>query len=121
MVASNLVYRGQKPVFWSPSSATALAEAELEYEDNHVSPSVYVGFSLASLPQALSGEWSIKAGEIKAVIWTTTPWTLPGNRAIAFNPDATYVLARPSSSSPSAASLPALVRVPLRRGGALTH
>ncbi len=78
------LYRGVKPVMWSVVEKTALAEAEVEYHD-HVSPSIYVAFPVASSKNAhLLGAY--------AVIWTTTPWTLPGNRAIAYDPKSTYVL-----------------------------
>jgi isoleucyl-tRNA synthetase len=81
------VYRGRKPVYWCIHDMTALAEAEVEYED-HTSPSVWVKFAL------VNGERSALA-ELKdasAVIWTTTPWTLPHNRAVAFHPDYEYVV-----------------------------
>jgi isoleucyl-tRNA synthetase len=86
-VGKGLVYKGQKPVHWCFSCKTALAEAEVEYED-HTSPSVYVAFpvesDLSDLDRALAGDrWSV-------VIWTTTPWTLPANLAIAFHPDYQY-------------------------------
>src|SRR3990172_1209548 len=91
------LYRGKKPVYWCYSCQTALAEAEVEYEDKS-SPSIYVKFPLvetqnfASLP--LFGK------KVFVLIWTTTPWTLPANLALAFHPDFTYVAAeilRPSS------------------------
>jgi isoleucyl-tRNA synthetase len=81
-------YKGMKSVQWCIHCETALAEAEVEYED-HTSPTVYVAFKLApgqdaSLPKGLSPDAS-------AVIWTTTPWTLPANLAIAFHPAFSYV------------------------------
>jgi isoleucyl-tRNA synthetase len=90
-VDKDLVYKGLKPVHWCFSCKTALAEAEVEYED-HVSPSIYVAFPLESdlsdLDPKLTGkDWS-------AVIWTTTPWTLPANLAIAFHPDYQYSAVR---------------------------
>jgi isoleucyl-tRNA synthetase len=83
------VYRGRKPVYWCLHDSTALAEAEVEYED-HVSPSVWVTFKVAGDgPQSLS----TKLGPgTSAVIWTTTPWTLPSNRALAFHPDFEYAV-----------------------------
>ncbi len=80
-------YRGRKPVYWCIYDTTALAEAEVEYED-HTSPSVWVKFGVAS------GAESELAGmiDVSAVIWTTTPWTLPHNRALAFHPDFEYVV-----------------------------
>ncbi|KAH8380256.1 hypothetical protein KR009_009724 [Drosophila setifemur] len=83
-----LVYRDLKPVYWSPSSRTALAEAELEYDPNHISPSVYVRFSLN--PNGL--EIDAKNKRIYALVWTTTPWTLPSNQAICYNSSLEYVL-----------------------------
>jgi isoleucyl-tRNA synthetase len=82
------LYRGKKPVHWCSSCVTALAEAEVEYAD-HTSPSVFVKFALnddvsAAIP-ALAGK------EASVVIWTTTPWTLPANLAIAMHPEFTYV------------------------------
>ncbi len=83
------VYRGRKPVYWCLHDSTALAEAEVEYED-HVSPSVWVTFKVASDgPQSLAAK--LGAGT-RAVIWTTTPWTLPSNRALAFHPDFEYAV-----------------------------
>jgi len=81
---NGLLYKGLKPVMWSVVEKTALAEAEVEYKD-HTSESIYVKFDVVtpSIP-ALEG-----AG---VVIWTTTPWTLPGNRGIAFGPDFDYAL-----------------------------
>lgn len=78
------LYRGVKPVMWSVVEKTALAEAEVEYHD-HTSPSIYVAFPVVSSndPDLINSY---------AVIWTTTPWTLPGNRGVAYNPDITYVL-----------------------------
>jgi len=82
-----LVYRGLKPVYWCIYDRTALAEAEVEYED-HTSPSIWVKFPVAA------DEKSAKLGkDVSALIWTTTPWTLPANRALAFHPDFEYVLA----------------------------
>ena len=90
-VGKGMVYKGFKPVHWCASCKTALAEAEVEYED-HVSPSIYVAFpmesDLSDLNPALGGkDWSV-------VIWTTTPWTLPANLAIAFHPDYEYSAVR---------------------------
>ena len=85
MVGHGLVYRAHKPVFWSPSVGTALAEAELEYKDDHISTSAYVKFRLHQ---------SDTRDPMHIVIWTTTPWTLPANQAIAFNRSMQYCLAR---------------------------
>ncbi len=83
------VYKGLKPVQWCIHCQTALAEAEVEYED-HASPSVYVAFPFEADEQAKWPE-ALKGFDASAVIWTTTPWTLPANLAIAFHPDFTYV------------------------------
>jgi len=83
-----LIYRHKKPVYWCLTDQTALAEAEVEYED-HTSPSVYVAFDaaddLGKLSPALSGK------KVAFAIWTTTPWTLPANLAIAVHPAQEYV------------------------------
>ena len=78
IVEKGFVYRGKKPVYWSIPCRTALAEAEVEYKE-HVSQSVYVKFQL------------LGREETSIVIWTTTPWTLPANLAVAFNKDFQYV------------------------------
>jgi isoleucyl-tRNA synthetase len=83
------VYRGLKPVYWCIYDRTALAEAEVEYED-HTSPSIWVKFPILRFGKLEQIE---RAGEASALIWTTTPWTLPANRALAFHPDFEYVLA----------------------------
>ncbi len=77
------LYRGSKPVMWSVPEQTALAEAEVEYRD-HTSDTVWVKFPIARTPLHLIMGWNI-------VIWTTTPWTLPGNRAIAYGENLNYV------------------------------
>jgi isoleucyl-tRNA synthetase len=82
------VYKGKKPVHWCPTCKTALAEAEVKYED-HRSPSIYVKFKMISDPEALSPV--LKGKPVSVLIWTTTPWTLPANLAIALHPDFTYV------------------------------
>lgn len=83
-VEQGLVYRSKKPVYWSIPCATALAEAEIEYQE-HVSPSVYVKFPV---PNAENYGFSFP---LSIVIWTTTPWTLPSNMAIAVHPKLKYV------------------------------
>jgi isoleucyl-tRNA synthetase len=92
MVLKGYIYRGLKPVHWSPSSQTALAEAELEYPEGHTSPSLYAAFEVTSLPKALLDPLDPFLGELGIAIWTTTPWTLPGNLAIAVNPDLIYAV-----------------------------
>jgi isoleucyl-tRNA synthetase len=81
-VEEGLVYQAQKPVFWSTGAQTALAEAEVEYQERD-DTAVYVKFPIAS------GDWKDKAS---VAIWTTTPWTLPANLAIAVDPDEIYVV-----------------------------
>ncbi|MGB2641987.1 MAG: isoleucine--tRNA ligase [Candidatus Acidiferrum sp.] len=86
-----LVYRGRKPVYWCIHDSTALAEAEVEYHD-HTSPSVWVAFKLLGRTSG-DGKSQLDLGtDVRAVIWTTTPWTLPHNRALAFHPDFEYVV-----------------------------
>ena len=82
------VYRGLKPVYWCINDRTALAEAEVEYE-NHTSPSVYVRYKLTSDPANVSP--ALSGREVYTIIWTTTPWTLPASLAVAFHPDFEYV------------------------------
>jgi isoleucyl-tRNA synthetase len=80
---SGQLVRGAKPVMWSPVEQTALAEAEIEYEDRKAT-TIWVKFPVVSGAPALSGA--------SVVIWTTTPWTIPANRAVSFNPDIAYGL-----------------------------
>ena len=82
-LATGQVYRGSAPVMWSPVERTALADAEIEYHD-HVSPTVWVKFPVIRGPEALQGT--------SVVIWTTTPWTIPANRAIAYSPKIAYAV-----------------------------
>jgi isoleucyl-tRNA synthetase len=113
-VASGLLYRGSKPVMWSVVEKTALAEAEVEYED-HVSDTVYVAFPIdlagrvdrtelprADRPGRVTGRdrhtVDEEAQKASIVIWTTTPWTIPGNRAISFSRRIEYGLYRVKSS-----------------------
>ncbi|OMP86857.1 Isoleucine--tRNA ligase [Diplodia seriata] len=88
MVEKGLIYRQFKPVYWSPSSGTALAEAELEYDDNHHSTTAYVSFPITKLPPSLAAR--VDVAKLGALIWTTTPWTLPANRAIAVHSNLEY-------------------------------
>jgi isoleucyl-tRNA synthetase len=82
--------RSKKPIYWCISCKTALAEAEVEYEE-HTSPSIFVKFPMISDLSPLHS--SLKGKEIALIIWTTTPWTIPANLAIALNPDLEYVAA----------------------------
>jgi isoleucyl-tRNA synthetase len=95
------VYKGKKPVHWCPTCKTALAEAEVKYED-HRSPSIYVKFKMVSAASQLEGKGKgegdigdffsgLKGKPVSVIIWTTTPWTIPANLAIALHPDFTYV------------------------------
>ncbi|MBM3812423.1 MAG: isoleucine--tRNA ligase [Acidimicrobiia bacterium] len=81
------VYKGLKPVHWCMQCRTALAEAEVEYE-NHSSPSIWVRFPLTSEPEAIDP--LLKGKKVYGVIWTTTPWTIPANMAIAYHPQFEY-------------------------------
>ena len=81
MVKRGLIYKGLKPVYWSPSSESALAEAEIEYQDKQ-STSVYVAFPAISKKPLLK--------DASYIIWTTTPWTLPANLAISVHPRFNY-------------------------------
>jgi isoleucyl-tRNA synthetase len=97
MVLAGHIYRGLKPVHWSPSSRTALAEAELEYPDGHTSPSVFVAFPVVELPQALTAQLRAAGLEpdranLAVAIWTTTPWTLPANLAVSVNERLDYAI-----------------------------
>jgi isoleucyl-tRNA synthetase len=92
MVERGLVYKGKKPVHWCLRDRTALAEAEVEYED-HKSPSIYVEFPLSSGDAGELGRRvpALAGRDVSVLIWTTTPWTIPSNLAIAFHPDFDYV------------------------------
>ncbi|KAF9324407.1 hypothetical protein BGZ91_002964, partial [Linnemannia elongata] len=98
MMNKGLIYRANKPVYWSPSSKTALAESELEYKDDHRSRSAWVAFFVdqpsdklvSLLPPGVS---------LQAVVWTTTPWTLPANRCVAVHPKMNYTLFKSSTAT----------------------
>jgi isoleucyl-tRNA synthetase len=83
MAEKGYIYKGLKPIYWSPSSESSLAEAEIEYKDVK-SPSIYVAFPVADGKDLLDSDTSF-------VIWTTTPWTLPANLGISVNPTFAYV------------------------------
>ncbi|HKQ78402.1 MAG TPA: isoleucine--tRNA ligase [Blastocatellia bacterium] len=85
-VEEGSIYKGLRPVHWCISDQTALAEAEVEYKD-HTSPSVYVKFPF---PEAAKADPALEGRSVSIVIWTTTPWTLPANLGIAFNPAFEY-------------------------------
>ena len=90
-VEQGVVYKGKKPVHWCLHCRTALAEAEVEYED-HTSPSIYVEFPLRaeSIPELARRAPALAERPVSALIWTTTPWTIPSNLAVAFHPDLDY-------------------------------
>ncbi len=94
VVRTGLVYRGSKPVMWSPVERTSLAEAEVEYAEK-TSPTIWVKFPVVKVvpPDAVTihDEYLVES-DVCIVIWTTTPWTIPGNRAISFSPSITYGL-----------------------------
>ncbi|KAG8443776.1 hypothetical protein GDO86_009091 [Hymenochirus boettgeri] len=87
------IYQDYKPVFWSPSTRTALAEAELEYQQQHTSRSIFAKFPVHKPPPKLS---SIIDGSspVSALVWTTQPWTIPANQAICYMPETEYVLVK---------------------------
>ncbi|XP_066527411.1 isoleucine--tRNA ligase, mitochondrial isoform X2 [Hoplias malabaricus] len=89
MHSKGLIYQDYKPVYWSPSTRTALAEAELEYIPEHVSKSVYATFPLTTLPSKLAPSLG-SLGKVSVLVWTTQPWTIPANEAICFMPKAQY-------------------------------
>ncbi|MFC7784443.1 isoleucine--tRNA ligase [Rossellomorea sp. GCM10028870] len=91
MAKKGYIYKGKKPVYWSPSSESALAEAEIEYQDKR-SPSIYVGFAVTE------GKGVLEEGT-QLVIWTTTPWTIPANLGIAVHEDLSYVVVNVKESS----------------------
>ncbi|KAH7156346.1 tRNA synthetases class I-domain-containing protein [Dactylonectria macrodidyma] len=93
LVRRGLVYRKHKPVYWSASSRTALAEAELEYRDDHVSTAAYIKLPIVSDWSSVP-ELSNFQGNLYATIWTTTPWTLPANLAISVHNDLLYSVIR---------------------------
>ncbi|XP_024431895.2 isoleucine--tRNA ligase, mitochondrial [Desmodus rotundus] len=97
MYDKGLIYRSYKPVFWSPSSRTALAEAELEYNPEHVSRSIYVKFPLSKPPPKLASLIDGSA-PVSCLVWTTQPWTIPANQAICYMPDAKYAVVKCSKS-----------------------
>jgi isoleucyl-tRNA synthetase len=85
---NNFVYKGLRAVYWCIHDETALAEAEVEYE-NHVSPTVWVKYALLDDPTKIDP--ALKGKKVSTIIWTTTPWTLPASMAVAFHPGEDYV------------------------------
>ncbi len=108
MALAGHITRGLKPVHWSPSSRTALAEAELEYPEGHTSPSVYVLFPVVHIPSTLQTPLRLAGIEgstdrehreqLFVAIWTTTPWTLPANLAVSVNGTLDYAICRDGAS-----------------------
>lgn len=97
MVEKGLIYRQHKPVHWSPSSGTALAEAELEYDDNFKSLAAYIKFPVLYRSPKLEALQS--NANLSILIWTTTPWTLPANKAIAVHNELEYSIIRERGGS----------------------
>ena len=125
-VEQGMVYKGKKPVHWCMHCRTALAEAEVEYEP-HTSPSIYVEFPLKPESAAELGkrvpELGADGNKVSVLIWTTTPWTIPSNLAIAFHPDFVYGAYRVPGLKPGPAdtsgseSMPGLKPGPARASG----
>ena len=101
MVHKGHIYRGLKTVHWSPSSRTALAEAELEYPEGHVSRSIYVAFEMRQIAEAAEPVLGSYLGSLGVAIWTTTPWTIPANLAVAVNPELTYAVVEVGEGNPT--------------------
>ncbi len=97
MALKGYIYRGLKPVHWSPSSKTALAEAELEYPEGHTSPSIYAVFPVTALGEDAKASLGDYLSSLGVAIWTTTPWTIPGNLAVAVNPELNYAVVERSA------------------------
>ncbi|MGB3670456.1 MAG: isoleucine--tRNA ligase, partial [Phormidesmis sp.] len=100
MVENGHIYRGLRSVHWSPSSQTALAEAELEYPEDHVSPSIYLAFPMVSAGEAAKETLAPYMDSLGVAIWTTTPWTIPANVAVSVNPELTYAVVESASGEP---------------------
>ncbi|MDA0867488.1 MAG: class I tRNA ligase family protein, partial [Cyanobacteria bacterium] len=100
MYLKGYIYRGLKSVHWSPSSQTALAEAELEYPEGHISPSIYAAFPMVAASEAAQATLAPYLDNLGVAIWTTTPWTIPANLAVAVNGDLTYAVVEVASGEP---------------------
>ncbi len=100
MVENGHIYRGLRSVHWSPSSQTALAEAELEYPEDHISPSIYLAFPVVSASESAQRALSPYLDSLGVAIWTTTPWTIPANVAVAVNSELTYAVVESESGEP---------------------
>ena len=99
MYLKGYIYRGLKSVHWSPTSQTALAEAELEYPEGHTSSSIYAAFPMVQVSDT-AAVLAPYLSELGVAIWTTTPWTIPANMAVAVNPDLTYAVVEVSTGEP---------------------
>eukprot|EP00249_Psilotum_nudum_P021805 c28258_g1_i1 orf=179-3460(+) len=99
MVLNGHIYRGRKPVHWSPSSCTALAEAELEYPEGHTSRSIYAVFKVSYLGEKFPEALKMYLPNLGLAIWTTTPWTIPGNAAVAVNDKINYAVVKVQHST----------------------
>jgi isoleucyl-tRNA synthetase len=100
MYLKGYIYRGLKSVHWSPTSQTALAEAELEYPEGHTSPSIYAAFPMVEASEAAAPTLTPYLSELGVAIWTTTPWTIPANMAVALNPELTYAVVEVAAGQP---------------------
>jgi isoleucyl-tRNA synthetase len=98
MVLKGYIYRGLKPVHWSPSSKTALAEAELEYPEGHVSRSIFAAFKVTHVADTAKAILEPFQDDLAVAIWTTTPWTIPANLAVAVNPELSYAIVEVSGT-----------------------
>jgi isoleucyl-tRNA synthetase len=98
-IEQDAVYKGLRPVYWCIHDQTALAEAEVEYE-NHSSPSIWVKYRLTSDPAKIDP--ALAGKKVSTIIWTTTPWTLPASLAVAFHPDEEYVALEYHPTAPKA-------------------
>uniref|UniRef100_A0A3B4ZLB4 isoleucine--tRNA ligase n=1 Tax=Stegastes partitus TaxID=144197 RepID=A0A3B4ZLB4_9TELE len=98
MHSKGLIYQDYKPVFWSPSSRTALAEAELEYNPEHVSRAIYATFPLVTLPPKIATEEG-SLQSVSVLVWTTQPWTIPANQAVCYMPNAQYSVVKRADNS----------------------
>lgn len=116
-----LISRHHRPVYWSPSSRTALAEAELEYDDHHKCTAAFVKMPIVRLPEVLATNPSIEADNVSALIWTTTPWTLPANKAIAVKDDIQYTVIELTTPGISGASVEQLLVAKDRVEHVLAH
>uniref|UniRef100_A0AAX7SP53 Isoleucine--tRNA ligase, mitochondrial n=1 Tax=Astatotilapia calliptera TaxID=8154 RepID=A0AAX7SP53_ASTCA len=125
MHSKGLIYQDYKPVFWSPSSGTALAEAELEYNPEHVSRAVYATFPLVTLPPKIASQEGMES--VSVLVWTTQPWTIPANQAVCYMPNAQYSVVKRADNSEKflvaterTASIAALLGTDLQTVGVFT-